>query len=342
MIAPTAPAILVFDDPRHGVALLARQIAEAVGSIGATSVLDAREADGRSELPDRIHAHFTDRLWGGAPESAAARFAALAARTRLTVTLHDIPQPSDGERNRARRTEAYQRVVDAAAGVVVNSHHEAALLAEAGIRADATVIPLPVDRMPGGADPQRLDGSAAVLGFFYPGKGHAEVVEALAGLRDAGEPGPFRMRSLGGISPGHESEMNDLISAAAARGVEVEVSGYLGDDALLMGCREVSVPVVAHRHFSASGSLGSWLAAGRRPLVVDSRYVREMAELRPGTLTIVEEGPGSLADAIVVALADPATTILPAERGVGPGLADVARAYLDWWRSSEPRTGTFE
>lgn len=326
------PAILLFDDPRHGVALLARQIAEATAARDAVSTLELRDAEEHPSVPDRVHAHFTDRLWAGTPEDAAARFEALAARTRLTVTLHDIPQPSDGERNRVRRTAAYRRVVDASVGVVVNSRHEAALLEEAGIVADPTVIPLPVDMHPGRVDPEDLDGSAAVLGFFYPGKGHAEVAEALADLRAAGARDPLRLLSLGGISPGHEGEMADLIADAVAGGVEVEVTGYLDDHDLLARCRVVSVPVVAHRHFSASGSLGSWISAGRRPLVVDSRYVREMAELRPGTLAIVEEGPSSLASAIAAALADPATTVLPADLDLGPGLADIGRAYLDWWR----------
>ncbi len=332
MTDPRPPAILLFDDPRHGVALLARQIAEATGARDAVSTLELRDAERRPSVPDRVHAHFTDRLWAGTPDDAAARFEVLAARTRLTVTLHDIPQPSDGERNRVRRTAAYRRVVDASAGVVVNSRHEAALLEEAGIVADPMVIPLPVDKQPGRSHPENLDGSAGVLGFFYPGKGHTEVAEALAALRAAGSPGPQRLLSLGGISPGHEGEMADLIAEAAAGGVEVEATGYLDDDDLLARCRVVSVPVVAHRHFSASGSLGSWISAGRRPLVVDSRYVREMAELRPGTLAIVEEGPDSLASAIAAALADPASTVLPTSLDVGPGLVDIVRAYLDWWR----------
>ena len=45
--------------------------------------------------------------------------------------------------------------------------------------------------------------------------------------------------------------------------------------------RRVGVGLVAHANLSASGSLNSWLAAGRRPLVRTSDYAHEMAALRP-------------------------------------------------------------
>jgi hypothetical protein len=279
------------------------------------------DLDPRDEAPaSPVHVHFTDRLWASSPEAAAERFETFAARSAITVTLHDVPQPSDGPRNLPRRTEAYRRVVAAARGVVVNSGHEAALLDEA------------VDMVPGTVDVDGLDGTVGVLGFFYPGKGHAEVVEALAGMERG--PGPRSMVSIGGVSPGHEGELADLIATASSRSVSVEVTGFLPDAELHRRCRAVSVPVVAHRHFSASASLATWIATGRRPIVVSSRYAQEMNRLRPGTMTLVDSV--GLADAIARAIAEPGSTVLAEDAVLAPGPEDTAAAYLAWWRGDTP------
>ncbi|MBC7724715.1 MAG: hypothetical protein H7146_08205 [Burkholderiaceae bacterium] len=108
------------------------------------------------------------------------------------------------------------------------------------------------------------------------------------------------------------------------------VTGFLADAELERRARLAAVPVAAHRHVSASGSIGSWISAGRRPLVAASRYVDEMARLRPGTMTVYPEG--GLAEAIRVALADPASTWLAPGAHAGPDLNDVAASYLGWWR----------
>jgi hypothetical protein len=210
--------------------------------------------------------------------------------------------------------------------VVVNSRHEAAHLAEAGIVPRALgVVPLPVTPAPAGPPPQPGAPDVAVLGFFYPGKGHAEVVDALA------RPGvpAARMTVLGGPSTGHEADLRDFATAAAQRGVAVQVTGFVPEEDLVARCRAVTVPVVAHRHFSASGSLATWIAAGRRPLVVEGRYTREMAALRPGTVHLV--AAGALAEVIGAALADPSSTWLAADAVTRPHLDDTAGDYLRWW-----------
>ncbi|BDI24041.1 hypothetical protein [Herbiconiux sp. L3-i23] len=332
MSASRLPALALLGDPRHGVAIAARSIADAVVRIDPeVAIVDLGPRD---EAPaSRVHVHFTDRLWASSPEAAAERFETFAARSAVTVTLHDVPQPSDGPRNLPRRTEAYRRVVAAARGVVVNSEHEAALLDEAGIVAGSSaVIPLAVDMVPGTVDIDGLDGTVGVLGFFYPGKGHAEVVEALAGMERG--PAPRSMVSIGGVSPGHEEELADLIETASSRSVSVEVTGFLPDAELHRRCRAVSVPVVAHRHFSASASLATWIATGRRPIVVSSRYAREMDRLRPGTMTLV--GSVGLADAIARAIAEPASTVLAEDAVLAPAPEDTAAAYLGWWRGDTP------
>ena len=102
---------------------------------------------------------------------------------------------------------------------------------------------------------------------------------------------------------GHANTAEQLRAYAHRRGVPFSITGYLTESAMLSRIRQVLVPVAAHRHLSASGSIGSWLAGGRRPLVADSSYAREIEQLRPGTVQRYQ--PNQLAAAIARALADP-------------------------------------
>ncbi len=324
------PALVVTADQRHGVTIAARDLARAVeAATGLTLALAAETLLGEHP-PERAHLHFTDRLWGSSAAEAATLVERIAARTALTVTLHDVPQASDGPVNQPRRTDCYARVAEVARGIVVNSRHEAAHLAEAGITPRALgVVPLPVTPEPPRPAPEPGSPDVAVLGFFYPGKGHAEVVDAVAALGT--RP---RVTVLGGPSAGHEADLMVLTERAAEQGVAVDVTGFVPDEDLVARCRAVAVPVVAHRHFSASGSLATWIAAGRRPLVADGRYAREMAALRPSTVRLVP--PDRLAEAVADALADPGSTWLAADAVTRPHLDDTAAAYLRWWTEEVP------
>jgi glycosyltransferase involved in cell wall biosynthesis len=315
------PALIVDGDPRHGVVRYARALAGAV---------TARAGEGRA--PDAVHLHFTDRLWGESPAAAARRVIEVAAGRRLTVTLHDVPQASDGPGGLARRIDGYRTVVAAAAGIVCNSHHEAALLRETGVLAGGepapAVIPLPVvpvaDGPPATAPPAD-DPEVALLGYVYPGKGHVEAILAAAAL-----PEPPAIRALGGPAPGHEGDLDALAALAARHGVAFRASGWLTDAELREACAIAAVPLAAHSHLSASASINDWIAAGRCPLVADSRYAREIDDLRPGTIRRYR--PDGLAAALATALAAPATTWLAAGTPTRPHLPDVAAGYLDWWR----------
>lgn len=315
-----APLLLVHSGD-HGVAVYAREMAEAVRDVAEVRTVDA---DGLARLPagTSVHAHFTDRLWGDSPEQASRTFAELASRLRMSVTLHDVPQASDGELNRPRRRAAYTRVASAAGAVFVNSEHERELLREEDVwSGKVEVIPLPVESEKN-AGRGRPDGSVGVLGFFYPGKGHDEAAEAAAAA------GIGALTVLGRASDGHAAELDTFVRRSAALGVEVEVTGWLDDAEIARRGRAVSVPVIAHRHISASGSLASWIGWGRRPVAVRNRYVDEMAALRPGTLNPV--GESDLIGALRRACTNPDATWhglahLPMSR------ADVAQAYLRLW-----------
>lgn len=317
----TTPLLLVHPGG-HGVAVYARDVAAAV-RLGHPSVRtidpDALDAeDGRAA----VHVHFTDRLWGDSPKEAVAAFAALAARRPVSVTLHDLPQASDGEQSLRRRRAAYAAVAAAARGVVINSEHEHALLVEEGVwSGPAEIIPLAVALLP---DSQRVqpDGSIGVLGYFYPGKGHDEAAQAAAAA------GITRMTVLGRASDGHAADLEAFVRRAGDLGVDVEVTGWLDDDEIARRGRAVSVPVIAHRHVSASGSLASWIGWGRRPVAVRNRYMDEMATLRPGTLQTVDES--GLAAAVRHAVDRPETTWHGLTQ-VPMSWPEVADAYVRWW-----------
>ncbi|MCS5723063.1 hypothetical protein N1029_13765 [Herbiconiux sp. CPCC 203406] len=143
------------------------------------------------------------------------------------------------------------------------------------------------------------------------------------------------MVALGRASGGHEHDLERMRVRAARRGLRFEATGYLSDPELLRRARRVAVPVIAHDHVSASGSLASWISAGRRPLVVRSRYMEEMAELRPGTLTLV--GPEDLAEGIARALADPASTWLTGDEPLHPTGRDAVELYCAFWAEAMAR-----
>ena len=173
-----------------------------------------------------------------------------------------------------------------------------------------------------------------LAGWFYPGKGHLPALGAALAQRRRGHE--VDLVVLGAPSPGHEQDAADLVRRAERLGVRVEITGWLSDDDLTAGLRAVDVPFVGHRNVSASGSLNSWLAAGRRPVVRRSPYFEEMDRLRPDTLTLVRTG--ELADAVGHALDDPDSTWLRPGVTLGHGLADAATAYLDFWgRALRPR-----
>jgi glycosyltransferase involved in cell wall biosynthesis len=334
--AAAPPVHLVLGDRRHGVA---RYAAELATELGADVVRDPSVLV--PGLP--VHLHLTDRLLGATPAAAAAEVARLARRVRLTVTLHDVPQPTDGRAFAARAT-AYGRIVRAVRGWVTNSEHERALVArwcDADARGAVVPLPVPVPTRAAAA-PEEVAQVVGVFGFVYPGKGHVEVVRAVAALRarggaagSAGSAGSdLGVLVAGGAAAGHEGDLAALEGLAAELGVPLRVTGHLADDDVAATLRSVAVPVVAHRNVSASGSLNNWLAAGRRPLLRDGAYAREMAALRPGTVRLFDDA--SLAREVDAALGGPASTWLAPGVDLRPHLADTAAAYARWWSAGAP------
>lgn len=305
---------LIVGPDGHGVTEYARGLAQATGA-----QVIREETFGTGPLPEGpIHVTFTDHLFG---DAAAPLLERLAGRA-FSVSLHDIPQPEEGEARYRRRAEIYRRVVGAAQLSVVNSQHEARFFASDARAADAPAadapavirLPIPVVNSPFAPEP----GTVGVLGFLYPGKGHEDVIEALTGTGRT-------LRCLGAVSAGHEAWADELVASARERGVDMEVTGWLTDDELAKEMGRIETPVCAHRHFSASGSLMAWLGAGRNVLVSDSDYAREIDAWLPGRVELV--GPGGLRGAVdkhVPKRMDPPHY----------GWAEVAQRWEDAWRSA--------
>jgi len=352
-----APHLVLVGPPHHGVVRYASDLAAALAGIGAHPRVSAA-ADSAMALRliadlARVHLHVTDRIFGSGPEDAADRVERLGRATHLSITLHDLPQPSDG-RNFDRRRHAYARFMDAAAAVAVSSNYEAQLVERYLSRPAASVRVIPigtsadatVPAADAGASKSGTEDTALVVligGFVYPGKGHLEAITAAGEVvRRTAIPVPgataagarrARVVAIGAPSAGHEADVDALQAHASTLGVAFEVTGYLDDVSYRGRMAGTGIPVAAHQHVSASRSMTDWMEQGRRALVVDSPYAREMAQLRPGTMTLYD--PARLADHLEDAWRRPHLTRLAASTELGPTLADSARAYLAWWQETD-------
>lgn len=323
------PLTVALGPPGHGVTRFAADCAHAAGTPLLEVADVAQLADALAPYPgSAVHLHITDALFGATPDEAADTLESLARDHPIGVTLHDVPQPAEGAERCRRRTLAYRRIAAAAGLVVVSSEHERHLCTAAGIAVDA-VIPLPVPDLGRPASP--TDGlrpderSVGVFGFLHPGKAVDLVADAVAELAATGDRA-ITLRLLGAPAAGHEDYVRAAMETVRAAGGRAEVTGRIDDDELARVLGEVTVPVALFRNVSASGSINTWAAAGRRPLVSASDYTREMEQMRPGSLLLTDAAdlPGELRRL----LDDPAPTrVDPPE----PGLAELGRSYLRAW-----------
>jgi len=215
--------------------------------------------------------------------------------------------------------------------VVVSSAHERRLCADADIAVDA-VIGLPVPELEPPADLTPDARSIGVFGFLHPGKAVDVVAEAVAALAASGED--ITLRLLGAPADGHRAYVEAALETVRAAGGRAEATGRVDDEDLARVLGEVTVPVALFRNVSASGSLGTWAAAGRRPLVWESDYIREMERERPGSL-IITDGTDLTGD-LRRLLDDPSSTRFTPPP---PGLAGLGRAYRAAWARWTAGTG---
>lgn len=353
MHAAEHPDLVMIGPPEHGVVQYGHELSAAVQSAGSRCAVhsfpDVESALAMVATAHRIHLQVTDRILGSTPEKAAENLERMAALTSLSITLHDLPQDSDGAAY-SRRVAAYSRFVGAASAVAVNSQHEARLLSEHVDRSfeRAAIIPLGTrvattareDRTGESPSDRARPLTALIAGYIYPGKGHSEVIDAIADARarleaDGESPGPAGVVAIGGPSLGHEADLEALRVRARHVGVWFEASGYLDPSSYRRATAAEGIPVAAHQHVSASRSMLDWLEQGRRPLVPHSRYAVEMAALRPGTITLYD--PTRLAEVLADAWRQPGSTRLPAGTSLGPTMRDIAAAYRSWWAGLDSR-----
>ncbi|GAB77868.1 Glycosyltransferase involved in cell wall bisynthesis [Austwickia chelonae] len=289
---------------------------------------------------DLTHLHLTDHLVADSAEACADVIQRLAGHRHISLTLHDLPHPDDDPARYQRRARGYARMAAAAETVVVASRHEARLLQNClppGERpTPVEVVPLPIPPPtfphPTPGRPRRHPHTGnnqdlVVLGFLYPGKGHVDVLETIAEL-----PPQIGMIALGAPSPGHTGLVEQLHRHASELGRRLLVTGHVPDRSLLEKLWTAGIPVAPHRQVSASGTLNTWIAAGRRPLAPASPYVTELLERNPDS--ILDYGPGTdhtdLHEAATAALADPWLTWQdPRRPHPGPRAADCAAVYAD-------------
>lgn len=326
---------VVVGPQRHGVVRFAEDLLASLANPGPV-VRVAGPADlgqgwaAALRGAGRVHLQYTDALYALRCEEAGDVFAGLVATLRAaglspSVTLHDLPQPADGAALHRRRAAVYRQVVAACDQVVVSSGHEAALLAAIDpAPVPVTVIGLPVPAPVLPAAPPPGDGQATVLGFVHPGKGHHDVLAALGAL--APEHG---MTVLGGAAPGHDDLVDELVATGATTGRAVRVTGFVPEAELAARLHAAGVPVAAHRGVSASGSINTWLTAGRRPLVPEGRHARELQERNPGSVRTYPAG--GLATALAEALEHPERTWLDPGTRLHPSPAEVADAHARLW-----------
>jgi hypothetical protein len=319
---------LVAGPARHGVVIHAQRLAEAYRPLADVTL--RVESTGTAPAPvaallgrGPVLLHVTDRLFGSSPEAAARTVEQVARLAPTVLSLHDIPQVEEGADWFRRRRAAYRRFTAAGVRLVVASRFERDLLVDLVddlVAERVRVIPLPLERGDGPVAP-RPAGEVAVLGFLYPGKGVEDVVDAVAGCPRL----PRVVVNYGASAPGHEDHVETLVRYAAERDVDLRVTGFVPDAELDATLRRAGIPVAPHRHISASGSVGSWVSAGRRPVVRAGGWARELASRLPGVVTVTD----SLAGGLAAAVADPASTWLADGVAVGPSWAEAARAHLD-------------
>lgn len=320
-----------------------------------------------------VHLDVTDSLFGDTPREAVALLTEALEGNRTTLTLHDVPQPAEGAARYAARAAAYADLAQWAAGIVVSSAHERTLLeriltehgggsgtAASGPAASSesapriTVVPLPVpDRRDPDAvhrartDPAAwarqlpeelsgLDQDVVVLGFLYPGKGHAEALHALGEVRVQQSGAevllPSRVTALGPVASGHQDLVDELSEQAEQLGLSFRATGFVPDEHLETALLAAGIPAAAHRNVSASGSLASWVSVGRRAVVPSGTYTQEMDRLRPGTLAVqpTADPLPALTAGIAAATTDPSLTWLDSSASLAPGPQDCAAALLQF------------
>jgi glycosyltransferase involved in cell wall biosynthesis len=282
------------------------------GRVDESSAQLARVA---AELADRdvVIMQWNRRGWGkhGRSLPRLMRFRR-AFRGALVVTLHDVFD-REGLRQRHLQPDVWSlrwlgRTADR---IVVHSQIEVERLRGIVPMDKIRVIPHFVERRQLTLTPEEaraklgLSGRRVVtlLGFVYGRKGHRYAVEAVPFM-----PDDAVMVYAGGPVAGR-SFVHDLALSKAEElglGDRFRITGYLDDDAWETWIAATHLAILPFTDLSASGSLSSWISAGKPMLVSDLPGLREYGRRVPGALHFFgPPEPWPLGSAISELLAQP-------------------------------------
>lgn len=213
-----------------------------------------------------------------------------AYRGALVVTLHDV-FGRQGLRQRHLQPDVWSlrwlgRNADR---IVVHSQVEVERLRGIIPVERIRVIPHFVERRQLTQSPEEARASlglgqrrvVTLLGFVYGRKGHRYAVEAVPYL-----PEDVIMVYAGGPVAGR-SFVYDLALSKARElelGDRFRITGYLSDEELETWIAATHLAILPFTDLSASGSLSSWISAGKPMLVSDLPGFREYARRVPGAL----------------------------------------------------------
>jgi glycosyltransferase involved in cell wall biosynthesis len=235
-----------------------------------------------------------------------------AYRGALVVTLHDV-FGREGVRQRWLEPDAWglRWLGRTADRLVVHSQIEVERLRGIVPLERLRVIPHFVERrtLSRTADEARASLGLSdrrivtLLGFVYGRKGHRYAVEAVPYL-----PDDVILVYAGGPVAGR-SFVHDLALRKATElelGDRFRITGYLSDEELETWIAATHLAILPFTDLSASGSLSSWIAAGKPMLASDLPGFREYARRVPGALVLFgPPEPVPLATAINELLAAP-------------------------------------
>jgi glycosyltransferase involved in cell wall biosynthesis len=225
------------------------------------------------------------------------------------VTLHDVFDRV-GPRERWLQPEVWSlrwlgRNADR---VVVHSDVEVERLSGLVPRDKVRVIPHFVEErgLPLSPDGARarlgVQGRRVVtlLGFIYGRKGHVAAAEAVRSL-----PDDVVVVFAGGNVAGRDKVLTTVtrIREEERLGDRLRITGYLSEEALETWVAASHLAILPFKDLSASGSLSTWIAAGKPILATDLPGFREYDRRVPGSIRFLPSlDPGDIARTIRLTL----------------------------------------
>ncbi len=296
---------MLFGDANDGINIYARALVQHGRTKDDRGPVEHVESGRwRGDDCDIVHVNLSDRLVADAAAHWHDLVDWVQRRGRLlAVTLHDLPQIAEGADRRRRRSIRFRDIAAVADVVLVSSESERMTARSLGIA--ASVVAHPIFPTRAGSTPDRTPlppdptPTIVVAGFVHPGKGVAQLLESVGDVRGTALDG-WQLRLVGAATDQHAHEPKQLEHAARANGLDFHHTGPVSQSRWDREMVRATVAVCPHLHCSASGSILSWIAHGRRPLTAALPFSQELVSERPGAVTIVHD-PGDWLGAIVTA-----------------------------------------